>query len=516
WAQVTEVWSRARRKPARVLWQHARREMSARFRQIVRPIEVRSLTEAALWTKVGIRGSGLPALAQFAERGRGRFFVNRDDRLECRRWLESHAPEAVAADVARADRACHHVFDLLGSGPVSLGARIDWHRDFKTGRRWPLRQHRSLVYRHYDGASDIKVPWELSRFQHLPALGLAYSHTGDARYPAEFQAQVDAWLDDNPYARGVNWACPMDVALRAWSWMWAYWLFEDAPGIDAAFWSRFLRALFLHGRSVSENLEFSPDVNGNHYLADGVGLLALGLFFGPAKEPAPSVDLAPATVFGEMEHQVHEDGVDFEQSIPYHRLVTEFFLTGALLAMRHGLQPPSGFLARLERMLEFTAAYTRPDGQAPVIGDADDGRLHVLGHQAINDHRYLLSTGAVVFRRPDFKTAASRFWEESFWLLGPAGARAFAELPERDDTRSRAFAAGGFFIMRAPGAHVVVDCGDIGLRGRGGHGHNDTLAIDVFYRGAPLLVDSGCYVYTASPRLRNAFRSTAAHNTVVV
>src|SRR5262249_56319762 len=91
-----------------------------------------------------------------------------------------------------------------------------------------------------------------------------------------------------------------------------------------------------------------------------------------------------------------------------------------------------------------------------------------------------------------------------------------AELPERDAQRSCAVAGGGFFIMRAPGAHVVVDCGDIGLRGRGGHGHNDTLAIDVFYRGAPLLVDSGCYVSTAPPRQRNAFRSTAAHNTVVV
>ena len=34
-----------------------------------------------------------------------------------------------AAEAARARRV-----DLLGSGPVQLGAPIDWHRDFKSGR----------------------------------------------------------------------------------------------------------------------------------------------------------------------------------------------------------------------------------------------------------------------------------------------------------------------------------------------------------------------------------------------
>src|SRR5690348_13506432 len=37
-----------------------------------------------------------------------------------------------------ADRVRAHVFDLLGSGATDLGPTIDWSRDFKTGRRWPL------------------------------------------------------------------------------------------------------------------------------------------------------------------------------------------------------------------------------------------------------------------------------------------------------------------------------------------------------------------------------------------
>src|SRR5688572_25935379 len=33
--------------------------------------------------------------------------------------------------ISAADAACAHEVDLLGSGPVALGTRIDWHRDYK-------------------------------------------------------------------------------------------------------------------------------------------------------------------------------------------------------------------------------------------------------------------------------------------------------------------------------------------------------------------------------------------------
>ncbi|MDI7275928.1 MAG: hypothetical protein QME94_08105, partial [Anaerolineae bacterium] len=90
------------------------------------------------------------------------------------------APHAAAQIVAEADRICRHTFDLLGSGPVALGARIDWHRDFASGHRWPERSYyRRIRPAPYPGGYDIKVPWELSRGHHLVRLGQAYWLTGD-------------------------------------------------------------------------------------------------------------------------------------------------------------------------------------------------------------------------------------------------------------------------------------------------------------------------------------------------
>src|SRR4029078_4359544 len=81
-------------------------------------------------------------------------------------------------------------------------------------------------------------------------------------------------------------------------------------------------------------------------------------------------------------------------------------------------------------------------------------------------------------------------------------------------TRSE-FRHGGAFVLRASDLHVVIRCGDVGQSGRGAHAHNDALSFELS-AGVPFVVDPGTYLYTADPAARNAFRSTDAHNTIVI
>ncbi len=89
-----------------------------------------------------------------------------------------------------------------------------------------------------------------------------------------------------------------------------------------------------------------------------------------------------------MEHQVRPDGCDHETSVPYHRLVCELFVCGtqAVDALLPGALTDR-YRERLDRMLAFVADYTRPDGLAPQIGDADDGRFLPLGDYGRADPR---------------------------------------------------------------------------------------------------------------------------------
>lgn len=412
--------------------------------------------------------------------------------------------------MAAAGQALRHRVDLLGSGPVELGEEIDWHRDYKTGHRWPVKFHRDIDYVNLDRPSDVKFPWELSRLHWLIPAGQAHLLTGEERFARAARDTLDSWIAGNPYALGVNWACTMEVALRIVTWTW---LFACCHASDAwrssGFRSRFLCSLFLHGRFTERNLEKS-DVNGNHYLADAAGLVFGGLFFGRGRDPERWAALGWRILEEELPRQTSEDGVDHEGSIAYHRLVTELFLLPALLRLRHGLDVAAAYRERLIAMGSFIAAYSRPDGSSPLVGDADDGRALPFGGQPIGDHRYLAAIIGLAFDHPALARAATGPPDELAWLLGT---EAVERLSAPGDTAPRSTAAGGYYVMANASDHVFVDCAPVGLAGRGGHGHNDCLSFEAVLDGTPLVSDAGAYLYTASPVERNRFRSTAFHNT---
>jgi Heparinase II/III-like protein/Heparinase II/III N-terminus len=383
----------------------------------------------------------------------------------------------------RADEVAAHRFDLLGSGPVDLGPKIDWSRDFTGDYVWPMKQ-RSLIELYVPG-TDMKAPWEISRFQHLPLLAAAFRLSGERRYLDEIGAQLDDWIGANPVELGVNWVCTMDVAIRASNWVAA--LVLVAPEATAEPWAeRAAASLLLHGRFIRTHLEYAP-VRGNHYLSDVVGLLLVAALFAGSEEGRDWARWAAGQLAVEMEHEVRSDGCDHEASIPYHRLVAELFVCGTQAA--DALAPgslPGSYRQRLEKMLDFIAAYTRGDGLAPQIGDNDDGRFLPLGDYGRADFRSHLHVFA----------QAGREYE-------PA-------------TQSAAFPESGYFIFREGEIYVLVRCGDNGLGGLGGHAHNDQLSFELCYRDQPLIEDPGTYVYYHDARLRRLFRSTSFHATLQV
>ena len=416
--------------------------------------------------------------------------------------------------LAAAERASDNVVDLLGSGDVHLGDRIDWHRDYKSGFVWPRGYFATLRYGHPADRSDVKFPWELSRLQWMIPLGQAFLLTGDEKFARKARDLIESWLDANPHAASINWSCTMEVALRIVSLSWLFHAFNGADAWrDTAFRGELLRALYLHADFTARHLEKS-DINGNHYTADAAGLVYAGLFFGNRAAGKSWLECGWTILQDELPRQVYADGVDFEASIPYHRLVQELFLYPALYARLHGVEIPAQYRERLLLMARYTAAYVRPDGTVPLIGDADDARTLPLGSQAINDHRYLLGISGVAFDDAELKMQFQGSRSEIFWLFGPAAAVALSgTTPRQVIPTSMAFPVGGSYVMRNVSDHVFATCAPLGLAGRGGHSHNDSLSIDVMLAGAHLFGDCGAYVYTADYVERNRFRSTAYHNT---
>jgi hypothetical protein len=424
--------------------------------------------------------------------------------------LEKLAPGATAVILERAERALRHEVDLLGSGPVKLGEFIRWNVDFKSGAGWSPGYFRDIPTLHTQRPSDIKVPWELSRLQWLIPAGQAYLLTTEERFAVAARDILQQWLAANPVGRGVNWAIAMEPALRIFSWIWLFRVFGATRAwADEGFRAQFLSALYAHAQFVARNIE-RAELNGNHFTADCAALVVAGAFFG-GEEGARWLSRGLADLEREIVVQIEADGVDFEASSAYHRLVSELFLLAALHAEHRGQPVSLRYRERLHAAALFCAAYTRPDGEAPLWGDADDARALPLGVGSITDHRHLVACTAVFLQDRQLGALARGGWDEALWLYGAAALEPAPPAPPMPAVQ--AFPRGGVFILRAPAAQVFIDCGRVGLAGRGGHGHNDILSFEATLAGLPVISEGGCYVYTASFEERNYFRSTQAHNT---
>jgi hypothetical protein len=467
--------------------------------------------------------------ATFRASDRAPFFFGPGEAPVIARDLERAVPGWTERTVDAGDRLRGRVFRLLGADEIRLEdfvtghGLLPWHEDVLHGYSWDPRTFYRQVSTPCDHA-DIKVPWELSRCQHLPTLGMAYAATGDAGYATAVVAHIDDWITANRPGYGVNWACTMDVAIRAVNWLWAYRLVADAPQATDAFLTRLLASLLYHARHIARNIErYERGITTNHTLADYVGLLYLGLLLPDLREAPEWTRKGYDGVLACMRTQVAGDGVHYENSIAYHRLALEMFVGSYVLAERHGRDFPEDYRRSLEQMFDFVQHYTRPDGLAPLVGDSDDGRLQILSRYFDwhpQDHRYLLTVGAGVFDRDDLTAAVGDAYgvaEEAAWLLGRDALRRLSRgSSEGRSLASHAFPMSGRYVMRHQGHHAIVCTDEVGTAGKGNHKHNDILSFELSVASTAMIVDQGSFAYTGDLTWRDRFRSTSAHNTVVV
>lgn len=361
---------------------------------------------------------------------------------------------------------------------------IDWQLDFKSGYRWDEGTwSRDIQYGDQPGA-DVKVPWELSRMQHLPLLALGYALDQKSVYLGEFQNQILDFIASNPPRYGVNWSCTMDVGIRIANWLIAFDLFSaQGARFDPDFEKVLIRSVYEHGHHIRNHLEWDPYLRSNHYLANLAGLLFVAAYLDHESWFA----FAVRELTQEVLSQFHPDGSNFEASTSYHRLSAEMVLYATALALEKRAVFPAEYGERIEKMADFIRDTAKPDGTALQFGDNDSGR-------------FVKMTSRFCPLRKDLTLTA--LLETQF-------------LAAQEQGTSHVYPDFGLYLYRREPWFLAVRCGSIGQKGNGGHAHNDQLSFELCVQGISLIVDPGTYVYTPIPEARRRFRSTAMHNTLV-
>lgn len=426
--------------------------------------------------------------------------------------------------IEKAEKILDGRFDLLGFLNLNFGKNVDWHFEPISKKRSPLKHWKQFDELDTSETGDKKIVWELNRHQHFFTLGVAYNLTKDERFAETFARHLEGWMEQNPPGMGINWFSSLEIAFRAISWIWAFHFFKDSPHFTPELFYKALKFLFRHARHIEKYLStyYSPNT---HLTGEALGLYYLGTQFPFFARAEHWRKLGEEILFGELERQILADGVYFEQTTWYQRYTADFYTHFLILKTLCGEENSVSskgerLETKLQSLLDFLMYATRPDGTTPIIGDDDGGRMLPLANSKSDDFRGTLALGATLFERGDYKYVAGGLREEIVWLLGVEGVQSFetlrAHIPNKNSIR---FEDGGYFIMRdgwaATDNYLMLDCGEIGAMS-GGHGHADTLSIELAIRGKTLLVDSGTYTYHESKELRDYFRSTTAHNTLTI
>jgi hypothetical protein len=447
-----------------------------------------------------------------------------------RRWVHAAPTIDAARYLAAAERLAAGRFDVFALRDAALGSPPRWNRDPKTGIEAPLSFGKLLDYRNPRRVGDIKYLWELNRHLHLVTLAQAYALSGDARYLGVIRRHLESWFDDCPYAMGPNWSSTLEVGIRLINWSVAWQLlggalsplFQDDEG--ARFRRRWLDAVFQHANFVQGHFSLYSSAN-NHLIGEAAGLFVAALTW--PHWPRAGAWLAQAKAILERETLLQNapDGVNREQAVSYQQFELDLLLFPLLAGRANGKRFSAAFESRIEAMIEYLASIMDASGNVPMFGDSDDGLVVRLAQDdGYCKYRSLLATGAVLFRRGDFKAKARALDDKTRWLFGQDADAAFDGLDGADEIElpvRRAFTHGGYYILGCDfetGSEIrlVADAGALGYQTIAAHGHADALAFTLSVGGKEFLIDPGTYAYHTQGPWRSYFRGTAAHNTLRV
>lgn len=424
--------------------------------------------------------------------------------------------------IAAAEEVLSGMVPAFGWTKIDTGPDPDWLADPVSGGRWPLSYWSELDYRRSETLGDPRYVWEVNRHHHLITLARAYALTGDSRYADRVWRDISSWISANPPLSGINWASPLEVAIRLISWSMAV----DIVGSDGAGQGEvgaLTASVALQAAHLSGNLSIYASSKNNHLIGEAAGLLVVGAKFPFLRSANALAGRGRSILQREIYAQVTSDGVDREQAFGYQSFVLEFTAAGAAALMCMGAELPPGFRDRVAAMAGFLNAVAGPArGEAPAIGDGDGARAYQLSDREDRRAMQAAVTAAVGCCSALPASHEPPDLEAALWLFGPERVARSLALPGPDiaagdrGSPSAHFAEGGYFVPAGDDQHGVIDCGPLGYLSIAAHGHADCLSLVVCHRGRWVIVDPGTFCYHREDDWRDYFRSTAAHNTVSV
>lgn len=437
----------------------------------------------------GARDAYLEAIAS-GNNGRYYFEVKDVPRLQAYAADRYSQEEEARQDIAEADRI------VEGDIPIFKDKRVVFARGAYDWNSWLFDSSQYQLH--------------LTRFVYVKRLARAYALTGDDKYARCFNDMMNHFIDDNPMpvddtfrAEHSTWD-PLSVGVRMFTLPEAFITLFRSPEFKPEVKLKLIKSFHEHGQYVRKY----HASGGNHVCMQLRGLIQTALLLPELRDAAGWLEYGQRELPGYIRQNVYPDGVQFEASPNYHLIVMRDLYELVALFHKLGISADE-YYGILEQMFTVTMHLLAPDGQLVKFGDTDV--------QAVSELRNIMSLGAYLYQRSDFKALGhERLPFSLLWRLGPEAVEQYEQLKAAAPADTSAcFPAGGYITSREGwGRNDMYMAMRAGV-GIGGHAHADALSLVLYAGGRELLADSGMGLFEWNKERKYAV-STRAHNTVVV
>lgn len=356
--------------------------------------------------------------------------------------------------------------------------------------------------------NDEEWIFMLNRHRYWITLGQAYLLTKDEKYTKTFIKQITHWIKNVRPVEGTDkttWRT-IEVGIRGGNWIKAYSYFSNSKYMDEETTRIFIESLKEHGEYLYDNYCDSRKLS-NWGVLESHGLLVIGLFFNDKELSEKYIQESLRRLEEQIDLQVMEDGMHWEQSPMYLNEVLHCFLDTIKLCKKNNIKIPNIILEKTKKLAYANLYMKKPNHKQICQSDSDDTDLRDMLTKA----SYLFEDGTLKFG------AYEEIDFESIWNLGYESIKKYRDIEVKyPQYASYAFEDSGNYYMRSGWSendnYMYFHCGTLGSS----HGHADLLHISVFANGEDYLIDPGRYTYIEGNKEREYLKSCKAHNTTIV
>lgn len=394
----------------------------------------------------------------------------------------------------------------------NVGSPPDWFLNPVNQKRYPdanLQWSRLPDFSNETG--DIKIIWEVSRFDWALVFVRAYCVTGDGRYISALNKWSSDWTEKNPLNRGPNWKCGQEAAIRMLQVLLAAFFLNQhkspTPGL--------IRFVFEHCMRIAPTVRYAIAQDNNHGVCEAAGLLVGGAWLEMVSNDTHVLRNANRWVRKgrilleeRVDRLIEKDGSFSQYSVNYHRLMLDILSIVEFWRRKLNYSAFSvDFYEKARATTNWLFQMTCPfSGDAPNLGANDGARLFVMADTPYRDYRSSVQLASVLFS--GCRAYGAGIWDDFLGWFG------LEDVEETKNTfnRSFVFMDGGYAKMAIPNSRTwgIVRFSRFRFR----PSHSDLLHLDLWHDGRNVIRDGGSYSYNTDRKWLNYFSGTASHSTV--